>query len=540
MCGIAGIFLRSGHTQGLETGEQVKGLVSSMLTRIQHRGRDTASSSEYGTVSIGCCRLPIVDRDNGHQPVSNEDESVVAVFNGEIYNHEELRKNLTKHGHRLQTKCDSELIPHLLEQYRGNIENIHDSLYGMYAIAIYDVAKRECILMRDHIGKKPLYLLESAEVIAFASEMKAFGIQPEDKKPFGESSVIHEVKPGETVIISDRGIERFSSVPKWRESIADVISDMGIATGSLYKCLEQSVQRRLPLKADLPLAVLCSGGIDSVIIAWLAKQLGAKVTAYVIGTHDSIDVHAATETCRLLNIKLETVIIDEDALISVVGDVVYHTESFEPNIVRNSLISYLLFKRIQKDGYRVALCGEGADELFFGYADFEEKSNKQELMGKLLDDLYQTQLLRVDRTSMAFNVEVRVPYLDRDVIQLACKLASELKETRIYGLWQGKAVLRQAFRNELPWEAITRSKATFSYGAGFGDVSMVGQDTIEDYAKRVLGDEERRLKNAYQHIDLSTSERALYLYYFEKFYQIPAHYAPPTVATKEMRHRDNG
>ncbi|MGB9122734.1 MAG: asparagine synthase-related protein, partial [Candidatus Angelobacter sp.] len=225
----------------------------------------------------------------------------------------------------------------------------------------------------------------------------------------------------------------------------------------------------------------------------------------------------------------------------IVGEVVYHTESFEPNIVRNSLISYLLFKRIRNDDYRVALCGEGADELFFGYADFEHSRESRQLMGDLLDDLHRTQLLRVDRTSMAFNLETRVPFLDRDVIDIACRIAPELKQTYIYGVWQGKAVLRQAFRDVLPWETITRTKATFSYGAGLGDVSMDSDNPLEQYAKTVLGQfEKTRLMKAHPQLDLSTFERALYLYYYEQFYQVPSDYVPPTVAKKEIRDKADG
>ena len=529
MCGIAGIFFQG---QGGANDTWCEQVVRQMLSSIQHRGRELPSVKGKEGVWLGCCRLPIVDRDNGNQPVSNESGTIIAVFNGEIYNYNELRTKLIKH--KLSTNCDSELIPHLYEE-ESTLGCIQDLVNGMFAIAIYDKVKRQCTLLRDHIGKKPLYVLVSNEkkIVAFASEMKAFGV-PLDKSIFGSDSEILELKPGERIVICEKGTRSTFSKPIWETPSGSIIADMSSAIKEIYEGLSEAVNRRLPSDILEPVAVLCSGGIDSLAVAWLANHIGANVTAYVIGTANSHDVRAAIEACNYLNISIRHVICDDVMVNSVVADVVHCTESFEPNIVRNSLISYLLFRKIRQDGYRIALCGEGADELFFGYADFEN-ANKQKLRVELLNDLFRTQLLRVDRTSMAFNVEVRAPFLDREFIKLACRLKEDLNSTSIYGVWQGKATLRQAFLDKLPWENIVRNKATFSFGAGFGDVSMGVHEPLEQYAKKVLGAAEKgSLERRYTHLDLKTYERALYLYFYEQFYKVPGDtYIPPIVAKKE-------
>jgi asparagine synthase (glutamine-hydrolysing) len=496
-------------------------VVERMLARIQHRGRELPSVGRCGDATLGCCRLSIVDREGGRQPVWNEDRTVAAVFNGEIYNEAELRAGLSG-THRLATNCDSELIPHLYE--RGGIDGLRRDLRGMYAIGLFDSRDGTAYLLRDLVGKKPLFFAESAEGLLFASEAKAF----ERGLPASE------LAPGEVVAASGGRIERRTAAPPWREDAAGGHADMDEAADRLFECLDAAVARRIP--RDLPVAVLCSGGIDSVAIAYLAHRLAPdRVTAYVIGGNDAPDVLASTAACRYLGIPLERVIITEAYLTSIVADVVYHTESFEPNVVRNGLIAYRLFEHIRARDYRVALCGEGADELFYGYADYEDAADGCDLMGRLMDDLYRTQLLRVDRTSMAFNIEVRAPFLDLEVIRLACGMDPRLKQCRVYGLWQGKAVLRRAFRGVLPWETITRSKATLSYGAGFGDVSMDDWGPIERYARRFLQRDKPELEAKYPHIALNTYERALYLHFFERFFDVPSEYTTPTVATHETR-----
>src|ERR1700722_342453 len=534
MCGIAGVIRREGSTSlpGLVS------LVEAMLSRLRHRGRQDGKVLQVETGCLGCCRLPVVDREHGPQPMTNEDGSVFAVFNGEIYNHVDLYSTLVSERHTPASDCDSDLIVHLYEHSERIPSNMHADMRGMYAMAIFDAEQKQWVLLRDPVGKKPLYVLETDTLVAFASELKAFGL-PTELPDFGSNPRIWELKPGGTAIFKDGNVEMTFQTPPWKSHNRSAITDMEDAARQLRSIVEEAVEIRVP--RDLPVAVLCSGGIDSVIVAHLAKKFSlrknAKLKAYVIGAPNSPDVRAATATCERLQISLEKLPLDETLLHSIVGEVVYHTESFEPNIVRNSLLSYMLFKRIRNNDYRVALCGEGADELFFGYADFENLPSPEGLMSDLMDDLHRTQLLRVDRTSMAFSVETRVPFLDRKVVELACAIAPQLKGTSIYGQWQGKAVLRQAFKDVLPWEIITRMKATLSYGAGFGDVSMSGHNPLEDYAKKVLRNEEKsRLEKAYPQLGmLSTFERALYLYYYEQFYKVPDNYIPPVVAKKEIR-----
>jgi asparagine synthase (glutamine-hydrolysing) len=399
----------------------------------------------------------------------------------------------------------------------------------MYALCIHDTVSNETVLMRDSIGIKPLYMFENKYFIAFASEKKAF--------LYLEDGNISEIIPGELIRLKQGKITSRSNIVKpWNKSLA-ISNNQGIDYSVLRDVITNSLIQQLP--NDWSVAVLCSGGVDSVILTYLAKKYHKHdVQAYVIGDENSADVKAARLACYHLGVNLKEIRISMEEVIRILPKVIYHVESFESNLIRNSILSYLVFREIRNDGFRVAICGEGADELFAGYGDFRVLNStvkKQKFMQLLLDDLFKTQLQRVDRTSMAFNVETRVPYLDDKVIEYACSIPIANKCGDYFGGWLSKIPLRHAFTNTLiPPKILSRQKETFSSGAGFGNLTMVG-GPIEKIAQNYISNSELIfLQKTYPTVNIKTYEQALYLSEYLKYFSFPDNYRSPVVATVEL------
>jgi asparagine synthase (glutamine-hydrolysing) len=431
----------------------------------------------------------------------------------------------------------------------------------MFAIAVYDSNKRCGLLLRDHLGIKPLFLLKAPFGVAFASEAKAFHsldqfgiyhprqaaspLSPEATET-ATIGTYWEIPPGGKVEISAGTVVRvsqraFNGIALRARTTKDTSPSV-----VLYDLLTEVVTAQMPESWDVGL--LCSGGIDSMVITHIAQQVALKrhqrVRAYVLGhVAGSSDVATATWACahRAVPIECCQVLLDTNDLIAGMSSAVRFTETFEPNVVRNSALAYHIFKRLAADGIRVALCGEGADELFWGYADFAtlegQEAAQTELMESLLRDLHKTQLCRVDRMSMAHSVEARVPFLDERIVSFARELEPADKNLRVFDRWLGKKVLRQAFSDVLPDGIVFRRKMTFSSGANFGDVTMndnrLNQCILDTnlVTPREMDDLQKSFPLA---LPLLTPERALYLKLFLGFgYRVPEAYRPPVVAQLE-------
>ena len=404
MCGIAGVF---GDKPNLQELEQV-------LANIEHRGE---KKHRYETfigdgAAIGMHRLAIVDEKHGKQPFVSRDGQVALIFNGEIYNHNDLREKLDPSKVNFHSHCDTEVI---LESYlRWGLKFVN-YLDGKFAIAIYDQQKKRLVLARDPMGVKPLYYSYDGSKTYFASEVKALTGNTDGD--------IHELLPG-TLWVNGRR-KKYFKLGDFNMSLSlDVKRDQAL---DLKKALENAVRKRIKQR-DSKIACLLSGGVDSSIITYLATLSHSNVVAYTLSdpSKNSQDLIAAKKLCSFLNI--EHVVVSppiEEMQEFYLQHGVYMTETFEPVLTRNAVAYYFVCKRVAADGFKYCLNGEGADELFGGY-DFIRQAPRehQDLLTRYsLSIIHNSYLKMADRASMYTTLEARVPYMDK-------KLRSNLNPAR--------------------------------------------------------------------------------------------------------------
>lgn len=439
MCGIAGII-------GPVASEE---RLNNMLARIAHRG-ESAYQKEMkllDQVVIGMNRLAIVDEHHGEQPFTNN-AGVFCVFNGEIYNCSQLRKELSHHC-EFTTHCDTETV---LQAYLYWGEHFVEKLDGKFALCIIDLNKNHFILARDHIGIKPLYYAELSDSILFSSEMKSFC-------DMSDVQDIHILPPGCYMI--NRELKQYYHVPS-------LAPNDGATLQGVKERLINAVTKRIPQGSN-KIACLLSGGLDSSIILYIASQLPIEVEAFTFAhpSQVSADLDAARRLCRDLNIAHTIVSPDEEELMNFyLNQGVYVTESYEPVLVRNAVSYHHVCKAVRQKGYKFVLNGEGADELFGGYAFFKEVEAeiRDEVIRDSLLKLHRTYLQMADRASMYTTLEARVPYMDKELIDYSMTFPSHF---RINGT-EDKWALRQIFKNELPDYITQRAKTGMNEGAGFG------------------------------------------------------------------------
>lgn len=496
MCGIAGI-------KSIKARElKVESALSKMLGSISHRGSFLSEVVTGDCWGLGTNRLDIVDGDNGKQPFISNNNRYICVFNGEIYNFLKLKKCLVNKGFSFKSNCDSEVVVIAFEAWGVSS---FDKFDGMFAIAIYDTEEDNLILARDRYGIKPVYYTENEIGLFFASEIKA--LNPKNNQ-------IEELLPGhyktaETSICYRSMLKHSGNVQKIPEQDPKTLREL----------ISSAVEKRV--QTNLPVAILLSGGIDSSIIMYEAIKHHDNVTAFVIGKEDSEDCVIAKRLCEHLNVKIIHVDICETELIALIEETVFTIESFEPNHIRGGTLSLVLSKVISEYGFKVALCGEGADELFLGYDEFIEMFEAGtcqlsiNLLGKkFVDELYRTQLQRVDRASMKHTLEVRVPFLDIDVVEYALNTNTDKKIVKNNGVTVTKFLLRQAYKDILPDYITTREKAVLSYGAGFSGNGEEGP--FFNHAEKVISTNEfKEFKQQNSDYQISNKEEMLYFKMFK-------------------------
>lgn len=445
MCGIVAIHdPRSPEGPSAELGR-------SMLDRVEHRGPDGRGERTVGPTWLGHVRLAIVDLDEGDQPLGPADGHW-AVVNGEIYNHHELRR---VSGLHFATASDSEAA--LAAAVAGDLDQLAD-LRGMFAFVVAHPDGR-VVAVRDPLGVKPLYWARVDGATLFASELVAFA--PEMR------GHVEEFPPGFRWTPQE-GLVRFRELHVGGEPIADVES----ARTAVRDTLVTAVRRRM--MADVPVGVFLSGGLDSSLVAAVmasfADDVPGPVHSFAAGTEGSSDLLAARRVAEHLGLEHHERVYDADEVVSCLPSVVASIESFEPSLVRSAVPNYLLAEETART-VKVVLTGEGADELFAGYAHYRDITDGADLADELLrgvSGLHNLNLQRCDRVTMAHGLEARVPFLDRDLVNLAGRIPIEW---RLPGeLGQEKALLREAFTGWLPEDLLWRPKEQFGDGSGTADV----------------------------------------------------------------------
>jgi asparagine synthase (glutamine-hydrolysing) len=484
MCGLAGVL-----------GQATTGSVVSMLDAQKHRGPDGRDifGAEGQPFMLGHDRLAIIDVAGGHQPIANEDGTLWIAVNGEIYNHQELRRRLAGR-HQFRTGSDSEVLLHLFEEEGPGAVR---QLDGMFAAAIWG-ADTGLFLARDPLGIKPLYYGHDAGGnLCFASEIKSLLAHVSDVQEF----------PNGHYWISGQDPVPYYALPRPESSLGDEAA----AAEAVANALIPAVTKRL--MADVPLGVFLSGGLDSSLIAAIAREhTEGTLMSFSVGLEGSPDLINARRVAEYLGTEHHERVTTRAELIAALPRVVHHLESFDPALVRSAIPTYLV-SELAAQHVKVVLSGEGADELFAGYHYLAELADDPEALNEELQlitaALHHSNLQRVDRMSMAHGLEARVPFLDLKVIETAFRIHPHLK-LRGAGKW----ILRKMAERYLPHDIVWRRKEKFAIGTGIGQM-------LQQYGETQISDEELRRERQPDGGSFANKEALLYWRHFAGSYGRP-------------------
>lgn len=518
MCSIFGIF-------GLQPGDDLQVLRQQSLEHSQrqrHRGPDWSGVHlDEGAILVHE-RLAIVDPAGGSQPLLSEDGQLVLAVNGEIYNHVALKAEL-KQPYAFQTGSDCEVINALYREDKP--ASFLNRLNGIFAFALWDKAKGRAIIARDPIGVCPLYWGHDREGrLRVASEMKSLADTCADVAQF---------PPGHWYDTSTGELNKYYERP-WRDY--DAVEGIEVPLQELREAFEAAVHRQL--MTDVPYGVLLSGGLDSSLVAAVAARYarhrvedGDKTEAwwprlhsFAIGLKGSPDLAAAKVAAEMLGTVHHGFEYTFDEGLDALPEVIRHIETYDVTTIRASTPMFLLARRIKAMGVKMVLSGEGSDEIFGGYLYFHKAPNAREFHEELirkLDALYNYDCLRANKSMMAWGVEPRVPFLDREFLDVAMRMDAKFKmidKSRGDAQRMEKGVLRAAFDGYLPDSILWRQKEQFSDGVGYGWI-----DGLKAHAEQQVSD--RELAAADKRFPVNppqTKEAYYYRSLFERFYPSPA------------------
>lgn len=475
MCGIIGAF------DLIESEERIRFRVLEMARRIRHRGPDWSGIFSTDGAVLAHERLAIVDPRSGSQPLYSEDGKVVLVVNGEIYNHSELRESLS--DYHFSTASDSEVI--LALYLKKGIDFLED-LNGIFSFALYDLRDGSYFIARDHIGIIPLYYgRDDLGQLFVASELKSLE---------GFCSSIAQFPPG-SQLYSKRGStpeQWYSRDWKSFEAVDSNSTDLAV----LRDALEGAVSRQL--MSDVPYGVLLSGGLDSSVIAAITKKYASQhadlhntqdkkeiqLHSFAVGLKGAPDLVAAQRAADYIGTIHHEVNFTIQEGLDAIRDVIFHLETYDVTTVRASTPMYLLARVIKSMGIKMVLSGEGSDELFGGYLYFHKAPNAREFHEETvrkLDKLYLYDCLRANKSLAAWGVEGRVPFLDKEFIDVAMRLHP--KDKMIQEGRMEKWVVRKSFEDYLPESIAWRQKEQFSDGVGYSWI-----DTLKAQAEELISD----------------------------------------------------
>lgn len=498
MCGIVAIFHVEEQTQALRD----KAL--RMSQKIRHRGPDWSGIYCGGHAILAHERLSIVDPESGQQPLYSPDRCQVLAVNGEIYNHKDLRERY-KDQYQFQTGSDCEVI---LALYRDRGIDFLEELNGIFAFALYDETRDEFLIARDPIGVIPLYIGYDADgKVYVASELKALEGQCDHYEPF---------LPGHYYWSGEGKMHRYYH-RDWMDY--DQVKENKASVTAIHDGLEAAVRRQL--MSDVPYGVLLSGGLDSSIISAVAEKYAdmrieddSKTKAYWPRLHSfAVGLKGAPDLAkaRLVADHIGTVHHEINYTIQegldAIRDVIYFIETYDVTTVRASTPMYLLARVIKSMGIKMVLSGEGADEIFGGYLYFHKAPDARafhEETVRKLSKLYLYDCLRANKSLAAWGVEGRVPFLDKEFLDIAMRTNPEAKLCP--GMMMEKKILRQAFADMLPDEVAWRQKEQFSDGVGYSWI-----DTLKAVTAAAVTDEQ--MAHAAERFPINTPQNKEEYYY---------------------------
>lgn len=498
MCGIVCAF------ELKESVEVLRPQVLKMSKKIRHRGPDWSGIFDNNNAIMAHERLAIVDPISGKQPIYSKDKNLVLAANGEIYNHLSLRKELKK-DYEFQTQSDCEIILALYQEKGAEFLN---DLNGIFAFALYDVEKDEYLIARDHMGIIPLYMgWDKNGTFYVASELKALE---------GICSKIELFPPGH-YLSSKEGELKTWYTRDWKDY--KTVKDNETSIKEIRQALDEAVKRQL--MSDVPYGVLLSGGLDSSITSALAKKYADKrietgdrenawyprLHSFAVGLEGSPDLAAAKKVAKHLDTVHHEIKFSIQEGIDAIKDVIYHLETYDITTIRASTPMFLMARAIKALGIKMVLSGEGSDELFGGYLYFHKAPNAQEFHEETvrkLEKLHQYDCLRANKSLAAWGIEGRVPFLDKEFIDVAMRINP--KDKMINGERMEKWVLRKAFEDMLPKSVVWRQKEQFSDGVGYSWI-----DTLKEMVNDKISD--HQFENAHHRFPIQTPTSKEEFYY---------------------------
>lgn len=506
MCGIAAIFNIKEQTSSLRD----KAL--KMAKKIRHRGPDWSGIYCGGSAILAHERLSIVAPQSGGQPLYSPDKKQVLAVNGEIYNHRDIRKQF-EGKYEFQTGSDCEVI---LALYREKGINFLEDLNGIFAFALYDEEKDDFLIARDPIGVIPLYIgYDSDGKVYCASELKALEGFCERYEPF---------LPGHYYWSKEGKMTRWYT-RDWMTY--DAVKDNPASVSAIHDALEAAVKRQL--MSDVPYGVLLSGGLDSSVISAIAKKFAARrietdgkkdawwpqLHSFAVGLKGAPDLIKAREVADYIGTVHHEINYTIQEGLDAVRDVIYFIETYDVTTVRASTPMYLLARVIKSMGIKMVLSGEGADEVFGGYLYFHKapdaKAFHEETVRKL-SKLYLYDCLRANKSLSAWGVEGRVPFLDKEFLDVAMRTNPEAKMCP--GKTIEKKIVREAFADMLPESVAWRQKEQFSDGVGYSWI-----DTLKEITSKAVTDEQ--MAHAAERFPINTPMNKEEYYYrsiFEEYF----------------------
>ena len=498
MCGIVCAFNLRGDK------DLIRSNVLEMAQKVRHRGPDWSGIYSSDNAILAHERLAIVDPTSGKQPIISEDGLKVIAVNGEIYNHKNL-KNRFAADYNFRTESDCEVILALYEKKGINFLN---DLNGIFAFALYDSSNDKYLIARDHMGIIPLYMgWDKDDIFYISSELKSLE---------GVCDKIELFPPGHYLESSSMNLVKWYD-PEWVSY--EHVKDSETSIKAIHDSLSAAVKRQL--MSDVPYGVLLSGGLDSSITSALAKKFASKriesndkqdawypqLHSFSVGLKDAPDLKAARIVADHIGTIHHEINFTVQEGIDAIRDVIYHLETYDITTIRASTPMYLIARAIKSLGIKMVLSGEGADELFGGYLYFHKAPNAKEFHEETvrkLDKLHQYDCLRANKSLAAWGIEGRVPFLDKEFIDVAMNINPEdkmIKNGRIE-----KWVLREAFKDYLPESVLWRQKEQFSDGVGYSWI-----DSLKDLVSKEVSD--HHLENASKIYPINTPRNKEEYYY---------------------------